>query len=61
MSHVDLERKVAWIYGNQAMAGRDIHVSLDDTALEVLKRQVGKHPVRRFVSRANPIAAATAR
>ena len=49
MSHVDLDRKVAWIYNNQAMAGRDIHFSLDDTALEVLKRQVGKHPVGVFV------------
>src|SRR5882724_7931796 len=43
-SQVDLERKVAWIYGDQAKGGRDIHVSLNDTALGVLRRQLGKHP-----------------
>ena len=58
---VDLERKVAWIYADQAKAGRDIHVSLNDTALAVLKRQVGKHPVRVFVFRDKPIAAANTR
>jgi integrase len=45
-SQVNLEAKTLWIYGDQAKAGRDIHVSLNETALAVLRRQVGKHPTR---------------
>jgi integrase len=32
-SQVDLSRSVAWIYGDQAKGRRDIHVSLNSTAL----------------------------
>lgn len=46
-SQVDTRRKVCWIYGDQAKAGKDIHVSLNETALAVLERQRGKHD--RFV------------
>ena len=60
-SQVDLERGVAWIYGDQAKAGRDIHVSLNATALEVLRRQVGKHPERVFTYEGRPIAWANTR
>lgn len=42
-TQVDLERKVCWIYGDQAKAGKDIHVSLNETALAVLHRQRGKN------------------
>jgi integrase len=34
--------------------GRDIHVSLNETALAVLQQQVGKHPVRVFTYRGLP-------
>ncbi|WP_341744671.1 site-specific integrase [Azonexus hydrophilus] len=46
-SQVDTARRVCWIYGDQAKAGKDIHVSLNETALAVLERQRGKH--ERFV------------
>ena len=55
-SQVDIQRKVAWIHADQAKAGRDIHVSLNETALGVLRRQIGKHPVRVFTFRGKPIA-----
>ena len=60
-SQVDLARSVAWIYADQAKGGRDIHVSLNSTALEVLSRQVGKHPTRVFTFRSRPIAWANTR
>ena len=47
--------KVAWIYADQAKGGRDIHVSLNATAIEVLTKQIGKHQVRVFSSRGRPI------
>ncbi len=43
-SQVDMQRKVAWIYADQAKGGKDIHVSLNATALQVLEKRVGIHP-----------------
>jgi integrase len=53
-SEVDLKRGVAWIHADQAKAGKDIHVSLNSVALEVLARQVGKHPARVFTYKGRP-------
>jgi integrase len=55
-SQVDMERRVAWIHADQAKAGKDIHVSLNETALTVLRKQLGKHPQRVFTLRGKPIA-----
>ncbi len=42
-SQVDIQRNVAWIHGDQAKAGKPIHVSLNSTAIAVLTKQIGKH------------------
>lgn len=42
-SQVDIERRAAWIHADQAKGRRPIPVALNDTALEVLKRQAGRH------------------
>lgn len=52
-SQVDLDRKVCWIYGDQAKAGKDIHVTLNETAMGVFERQKGKHPQYVFVGSRN--------
>lgn len=54
-SQVDLKRNVAWIHADQAKARKSIHISLNVTAMEVLNKQVGKHPVRVFTYRGKPI------
>jgi len=54
-SQVDLKRNVAWIHADQAKARKSIHISLNATAMEVLRKQVGKHPVRVFTYRGKPI------
>jgi integrase len=46
-SRVDLERGTCWITGDQAKNGEDLHVSLSEVALAVLRRQQGEH--ERFV------------
>lgn len=56
---VDLERGTAWIFGDQAKAGRDLTVPLNDEAVAVLQGQVGKHsrwvfPVPRWVEKEHP-------
>ncbi len=53
-SQVNLEAQTAWIYADQAKGGRDIHVSLNETAVSVLRRQLGKHPVRVFTFKGRP-------
>lgn len=47
-AQVDLARQVAWIFGDQAKGGEDIHVSLNDTAMSVLRAEQGKHPIYVF-------------
>jgi len=54
-SQVDLDRQVAWVHADQAKGRRDIHVSLNSTAVDVLKRQIGKHPSRVFTYWGKPI------
>lgn len=54
-SQVDLERRTAWISGEDVKNGDDLHVSLNDLALEVLQRQRGNHPERVFTNRRKPI------
>ena len=60
-SQVDLERRVVWFYGDQMKNKLDHHVSLNDTAMDVLNRQVGKHLSRVFTYKGKPIANANTR
>ncbi len=60
-SQVDMARRVAWIHPDQAKARRAIHVPLNSTAMDVLTRQLGKHPSRVFTYRGRPIAWANTR
>jgi len=46
-TNVDMRRRVAWIDADQAKGARTISVPLSDAALEVLRKQRGKH--RRLV------------
>lgn len=46
-AQVDLARNVCWVPAVRAKAGKDIHVTLNETAVAVLEGQRGKHP--RFV------------
>jgi len=41
---VDLERRVAWIYGDQAKAGKSLTIPLNAEAVCVLREQQGQHP-----------------
>ena len=52
---MDLERKHAWIPGSQHKNGKPHSVPLNETALAVLRRQIGKHPSRVFTFRGEPI------
>lgn len=54
-SQVDIARRVAWIHGDQAKAGKPIHVTLNDTAIGVLTKQIGKSPNTVFTYKGKPV------
>lgn len=58
---VDLVRQTAWIPAEMAKNNEDIHVSLSRFALEVLQRQLGKHPEFVFTYSGKPIKWANTR
>lgn len=51
---VNLEQCHAWIEGWQSKNRRPIAVPLNETALGILRRQLGKHPERVFTFRGKP-------
>ena len=54
-SQVDLNQRHAWIRASQSKNRRPIAVPLNDTAVAVLMRQVGKHSERVFTYRGRPL------
>jgi integrase len=54
-SQVDIARRVAWIHGDQAKAGKPIHVTLNVTAIDVLTKQIGKDPTAVFTYKGKPV------
>ena len=55
-SCVDLQRHHAWVPGSQHKNGKPHAVPLNEMALSVLLRQVGKHPTHVFTFRGEPVA-----
>lgn len=60
-SRVDLDRGHAWIDSGTSKNRRSISVPLNDGAIEILLRQVGKHPERVFTYKGKPITNANTR
>lgn len=54
--HVDLARNHAWIPGSRHKNGHPHSVPLNEMALSVLRRQIGKHPTRVFTFKGQPVA-----
>jgi integrase len=54
-SHVNLDSGHAWVDADQSKNRRPIAVPLNLKALEVLRRQVGKHPARVFTYAGRPL------
>ena len=54
--YVDLARQHAWIPGSQHKNGKPHSVPLNEMALSVLRRQVGKHPTMVFTYVGQPVA-----
>jgi hypothetical protein len=50
-----LHAKPPGVHGEDVKNGDDLHVSLNDLAMDVLRRQQGKHPERVFTYKGKPI------
>ena len=60
-SQVNLALRHAWIHGIQSKNRRPIAVPLNDIAISVLQRQIGKHETRVFTYAGKPLKAANTR
>jgi len=54
-SQIDMQRKVAWVYADQAKGNDDIAIPLNADALSVLRGQIGKHKKFVFVYEGEPV------
>ena len=54
-NQVDLHRRVAWIHPDQAKARKAIGVPLNETAVSVIRRQIGRHPIFIFTYKDRPV------
>jgi len=52
---VDMSRRVAWIHPDEAKAGRAIGVPLNEDALDVLRRRLGRHGDYVFTYQGKPV------
>lgn len=52
---IDMQRKVAWIHPDEAKAGKAIGVPLNQTAIEAIRSQLGKHREFVFSYRGKPL------
>ena len=57
-AQVNLDLCHAWVKGNESKNRRPIAIPLNDIAIAVLRRQVGKHPSRVFTYEDKPFKAA---
>jgi integrase len=57
-SCVNLEQRHAWVRGVNSKNRRAIAVPLNDDAIALLQRQIGKHPARVFTYAGKPITTA---
>lgn len=55
-SQIDLVKRTAWFFGDQVKNGEGLLVSLNDTAVDVLRRRKGQHREFVFTYRGKPIA-----
>jgi len=56
-AQLDMQRRVAWIHPDQAKARKAIPVPLNDEAVDVIRRQLGKHNARVFTFKGEPVRA----
>lgn len=57
-SQINMQSKILWIHADQSKNGKVIRVPLNDDAIAILRKQIGKHQQRVFTYRGNPVTKA---
>lgn len=52
---IDMSRRCAWIHAEDAKGQKAISIPLNEDAISVLNDQQGKHPIRVFTYKGNPV------
>lgn len=60
-SHINLPQRQAWIHADLTKSKRSIAVSLNDNAMAILRRQVGKNENRVFTYKGDGVSTANTR
>ena len=58
---LDMQRRCAWVYGDQTKSGHDLAVPLNADALAIIRQQLGKHPTHVFTYKGRPLKKASTR
>jgi integrase len=58
---VDLNRRVAWVHADMIKNGRALGIPLNDDAVDVIRKQIGKHQTRIFTYKGRPLGSANNR
>ena len=53
-SQIDLQRRCAWIYADQSKGKKSFAVPLNDSAMSVIRSQIGKHEMFVFTYKGEP-------
>lgn len=54
-NQIDMQHRIAWIHADQSKNGKPIRIPLNDDALTILRKQIGKHQTRVFTYKGKPI------
>lgn len=54
-SQIDMARKIAWIYADQAKGKKDLAVPLNQSAIKILQRRFSKHHLHVFTYAGKPL------
>ncbi|CAK0760955.1 single-strand DNA-binding protein [Gammaproteobacteria bacterium] len=57
-NQIDMARRVAWIHADEFKTGKPLAVPLNSEAIEVIRRQIGKHLVFVFTYHGEPVTRA---
>ncbi|CAK0745058.1 Prophage integrase IntD [Gammaproteobacteria bacterium] len=55
---IDLARRVAWVHSDEVKTGKSLSVPLNDDAVAIIRRQIGKHLTHVFTYDGNPVTRA---
>lgn len=57
-SQIDMQRRCAWVYADEAKGKKAIAIPLNDDAIAIIRQQIGKHDTHVFTYNGKPVTRA---